>query len=72
MGAERHQRPHTRRAEHLANSSGEWLRKRAVPRPSTTAAEAGLAGMAELRRLFPGGGGRRRKAVDFPRGPVQL
>jgi hypothetical protein len=35
------------------NSSG--LVKRAVPRPWGTAPE-GLAGMAELRRLFPGGG----------------
>jgi hypothetical protein len=36
------------------NSIG--LVKRAVPRPSATVAE-GLAGMAELRPLFPGGPG---------------
>jgi hypothetical protein len=35
------------------NSSGE--EKRAVPRPSGGPPE-GLAGMAELRPLFPGGG----------------
>jgi hypothetical protein len=44
-------------------SSG--LVKRAVPRPSATVAE-GLAGMAELRVLVPGGG-RRRKAVASSR-----
>ena len=40
------------------NSSG--LVKRAVPRPSGTVPEAGLAGMAELRVLVPGraGGGK--------------
>jgi hypothetical protein len=44
-------------------SSG--LVKRAVPRPSGAAPE-GLAGMAELRPLFRGGG-RRRKAVASSR-----
>jgi hypothetical protein len=44
-------RPHAARGALL---QFEWLRKRAVPRPSGAAPE-GLAGMAELRRLFPGG-----------------
>jgi hypothetical protein len=49
-----------------ATTRGQWallrffnssdLVKRAVPRPSAPGAE-GLAGMAELRPLFPGGAG---------------
>jgi hypothetical protein len=46
-------------------SSG--LVKRAVPRPSAPGAE-GLAGMAELSPIFPGGGRRRCKPrLSFPK-----
>jgi hypothetical protein len=54
-----------RSALRFFNSSG--LVKRAVPKPSR-AARQGLAGMAELRVLVPGGGRRRSKTrLSFPK-----
>jgi hypothetical protein len=59
-------RAHTRRVGRSFNSSA--YEKRAVPRPSAAVAE-GLAGMAELRPLFPVGGRRRSKTrPGFPKG----
>jgi hypothetical protein len=53
LGAELRQRPHAARGALLPF---DWLRKRAVPWPLGAVPE-GLAGMAELCRLFPGGPG---------------
>jgi hypothetical protein len=54
LRAELHQRPHAARGALL---QFDWLRKKlAMPRPWGTVPE-GLGGMAELRRLFPGGPG---------------
>jgi hypothetical protein len=62
LGAELHQRPHVARGALLQI---DWrILKRAVPRPSGPGPE-GLAGVVPLRRLSPGGAGRRRKAVAF-------
>jgi hypothetical protein len=50
------------------NSSG--LVKRAVPRPSAPGAE-GLAGVAELRALVPGGPGGTKPLLFTTRKPSQ-
>jgi hypothetical protein len=57
LGAELHPRPHTRRVGRFCNSSA--LVKRAVPGPE------GLAGISELRPLFPGGGAGGEKPLLF-------
>jgi hypothetical protein len=65
LGAELHQRPHGR----FFNSSA--LGKRAVARPSGAAPE-GLAGMAELPPLSPGGSGREKPLLFTTHKPCQM
>ena len=69
LGAELYPRPHTRRVGRFCNSSG--LEKHAVPRPSAPGAE-GLAGVAELRPLFPGGAGGEKPLLFTTHRPSQM
>jgi hypothetical protein len=69
LGAELHPRPHTRRVGRFCNSSG--LVKHAVPRPSGPGPE-GLAGVAELRVLVPGGPGGAKPLLFTTQEPSQM
>jgi hypothetical protein len=68
-GAELHHSAHKRRLGRFFNSSA--LGKPAVPRPLGTV-PGGLAGMAELRPLSPGGAGGEKPLLFTTHKPSQM